>query len=124
MIEYLASGKVKMNVMRHEKLPDLDLDFTPDMIFIDGDHADTSVIRDIHFALKWLPIGGLLAGHDLKAFGTIHALKTFQFDLKNPRDTDLWFTYKEEKHDLQLKQESHERGVSHRVAVLRETRHA
>jgi hypothetical protein len=36
----------------------------PDMVFIDGDHAYESVVRDIKWGVSTLKNGGLICGHD------------------------------------------------------------
>lgn len=60
------NGKVRKQRMDYSQLPELKLDFTPDMIFVDGDHEYESVKRDLQWAVANIAPGGLLCGHDLE----------------------------------------------------------
>ena len=59
--DLVESGKVVPVKCDHRNPPK---GLKPDMVFIDGDHAETSVRRDIGLWLKEIQPGGLICGHD------------------------------------------------------------
>jgi predicted O-methyltransferase YrrM len=69
---------------------------TPDMIFIDGDHAYESVARDIRTMLPLLANGGLLCGHDYNWPSVAQAVKELVPSARQVPNTAIWYCdYKE-----------------------------
>lgn len=87
--DLLQSGKVRPIVADHGEFS---IDFTPDMIFIDGSHEYEDVKRDI---LNWgtkMKHGDLLCGHDYTNMDTVRKAvhdTLNHFDLVE--GTSLWY---------------------------------
>lgn len=70
ILDLINDGKVKIVKIDHVKVTDVDefifarsVDMI-DMVFIDGEHAYTSITRDIKNWLSMIPKGALICGHD------------------------------------------------------------
>lgn len=86
--DFVDTGKVKVIQADHK---DADVDFTPDMVFIDGSHEYDDVKRDI---LKWKKKvnGGLLCGHDATRFDLPRVLpEVFGDKYRIVDGTDIWY---------------------------------
>lgn len=70
--DLLLSGKMKY--LTHNHTSAIDLDFQPDMVHIDGNHAYDNIRYDILQWSKKLAPGGLLCGHDANYKGVKKAL--------------------------------------------------
>lgn len=74
------------------KFEDKSLDF----VYIDGNHSQEYVKKDIEFYLPKVKSGGILGGHDFgsRYGGVVHAVvdftREFGFDLFTGRDADWW----------------------------------
>lgn len=76
----------------------IQLDVVPDMVFIDGDHAYESVVRDIKYWHTRLAPGGLLCGHDLQLPTVQNAVTNVLGTMNQAPGTYIWFAHKSE-HD-------------------------
>jgi predicted O-methyltransferase YrrM len=85
----------RLNVVRkdHGSLESADVPYSPDMVFIDGDHQRESVERDIKHWLARMPPGGLICGHDYDdGFpGVKAAVKKFFPEVSSAPGTSIWF---------------------------------
>jgi methyltransferase family protein len=78
--DLIECGKVKYEQMDHARLPELGLDFTPDMVFVDGDHTYESVKRDLAWALSVSDEHTLICGHDFERPEVRHAVRDLLHD--------------------------------------------
>jgi len=69
-------------------------EWAPDFCFIDGDHAEAAVRRDIQSALKLLKRGGMLCGHDFTEAhpGVIAAVKDLVPTYQVANGTTIWYS--------------------------------
>jgi hypothetical protein len=73
--DLLTGKKVELVTLAHEALAGLWLPEPPTMVFIDGDHTQTAVERDIRWACRQLQRGGVVCGHDRERFSVEAALR-------------------------------------------------
>lgn len=84
--DLIDEGRVKPLKAEHDEV---EIDFAPDMVFIDGDHQYESVKRDIG---RWLPqIKGLLCGHDIHYGPVIEAVRDTLGEYNVAPDTTIWW---------------------------------
>jgi predicted O-methyltransferase YrrM len=88
----------RLNVIRkdHASLEVSDIPYAPDMVFIDGDHEQESIERDIKFWLERVNPGGLICGHDYRPheadFPAVrNAVKKFFPVFHVVPETSIWF---------------------------------
>ena len=93
-LENMVGTDGHLQVIRadHRHLPALD--FSPDMVFIDGAHEYEAVKADIELWKRWLKPGGLLCGHDYwQGFeGLKQAVHELIPDFKVASNTTIWYT--------------------------------
>lgn len=88
--DLIQSSKVVMVVADHASI---NIDFSPDMVFLDGSHDYQDVKRDIQMWLPRLQPGGLLCGHDYtNMFGVRQAVAETIKHFKVARGTTIWYT--------------------------------
>lgn len=97
-LENMSGLQGKLNVVRkdHASLENSDIPFSPDMVFIDGDHQQESVERDIKYWLARMNPGGLICGHDYhdreEDFpGVRNSVKKFFPVFSVAPNTSIWF---------------------------------
>lgn len=84
----IKAGKVIPMRAEHKTA---DVDFVPDMVFIDGDHCYTAVKRDIERWKAKLAPGGLLCGHDAYDEGVRRAVQELVPDAQKVPETLIWW---------------------------------
>ena len=80
----IEAGKVVALRINHK---DIVVNFTPDMIFIDGSHQYEDVKRDLE---KWRGYPALLCGHDATWTEVSKALGELPDTIELVPDTDIW----------------------------------
>ena len=95
-LENMGGLEGRLNVVRkdHASLDSSDIPYRPDMVFIDGDHQQESVERDIKFWIPRIAPGGLLCGHDYDdGFpGVQAAVRKFFPEVSSAPNTSIWYT--------------------------------
>ncbi len=82
-------GKVMPVIADHS---DIDIDFSPDMVFIDGSHEYEDVKRDINYWLPRVVKGGLICGHDFTNLAPVRqAIQEELPKAKVAKGTSIWF---------------------------------
>lgn len=61
--DHIDAGKVQIHRGTVEDFPNV-LGLEPDFIFIDGDHNEPGIRKDIEWAIKTIKPGGIISGHD------------------------------------------------------------
>lgn len=89
--DHIASGAVVPVRCNHAALPEQVAALQPDLVFIDGDHSEASVRRDIAFWLPRLRQDGMLCGHDADRKSVLSALDALVPDHKGVPGTSLWY---------------------------------
>ena len=88
--DLLTSGRVSMMVADHATA---DVNFSPDMVFIDGSHIHEDVLRDITTWKKRLATGGLLCGHDYTNMEDVSRAVNELIDRpKVVKGTSIWYS--------------------------------
>ncbi len=90
--DLIESGKVFPIHADHGQPNGLLSDVRPDMVFIDGDHAYESVIRDIEIWKARILPGGLLCGHDFDWPAVRKAVDELLPARQTVPETSLWFS--------------------------------
>ena len=85
--DLIQARKVIPMRCRHDQI---EIDFQPDMVFIDGDHEYENVKRDLEFWKSKLAPGGLLCGHDINIEGVKRAVTEIIGEHHNVSDTCIW----------------------------------
>lgn len=66
-----------------------------DFVFIDGDHRELPLTKDIFTALEWLKSGGIIAGHDYTHSNWPSVKKVVDKFFPNSQKVDsIWWTVK------------------------------
>lgn len=86
--DLLSSGKV---ISQRIDSIQVDLDFSPDMVFIDGSHTYRDVANDIFIWRERILKGGLLCGHDIQFREVQAAVKDVLGDYKIAEGTTIWY---------------------------------
>jgi len=85
--DLIAAGKVAPVHADHGAA---DLDFEPDMVFIDGEHTYEAVVRDIEKWMARMPTG-LLCGHDGDYHPVNQAIHQLVLGFQFVEGTTIWF---------------------------------
>lgn len=93
-VENMDGLQGRLNVVRkdHGSIESADIPCSPDMVFIDGDHQQESVERDIAYWLARMPPGSLICGHDYDFTGVRAAVDKFFPNVLVAPYTNIWFT--------------------------------
>ena len=85
--DLIRTGKIIPMLSKHNEIQ---IDFQPDMVFIDGDHEYENVKRDLEFWKSKLAPNGLLCGHDINIEGVKKAVTEVIGEHHNVSDTCIW----------------------------------
>jgi predicted O-methyltransferase YrrM len=80
----------KLFYLTADHMGEIEIDFVPDMVFIDGNHDYLNVKHDIEQWMGKLAKGGLLCGHDADYPGVERALKELLPDCIIDKDKKMW----------------------------------
>lgn len=90
--DLIASKKVIPHRIDHTSV---DLDLSPDMVFIDGDHSYEAVRHDLAVWVPKVKKGGLICGHDVNQ-ASVHVPVSEVFPYyKQAVNTTIWYAYKD-----------------------------
>jgi len=88
LLPEIQSGRVIPVVSNHSEV---DLNVSPDMVFIDGSHEYQDVKRDITTWKNRIGDGGLLCGHDIQFPQVQQAVKEVVPNYRIARKTSIWY---------------------------------
>lgn len=89
--DLIVSEKVIPHRIDHTSV---DLDLSPDMVFIDGDHSYEAVRHDLAVWVPKVVKGGLICGHDVNQASVYVPVREVFPDFKQAPGTTIWYAYK------------------------------
>ena len=87
--------RLRIVVSRHDsqKLLNLVAELEPDMVFLDGDHAQEPVRHQVAFFSRVLKPGSLLCGHDVECATVYMAVWRERGKVTTAPETNIWYEY-------------------------------